>query len=119
MNKVLIIDDSENMRMTIRALVEANGYTVVGEATDGKSGIELYMKLKPDIVTMDVVMRDMNGIEALKSIIEQDPGAIIVMVSAMGQDQFVKDAIVAGAKGFVVKPFGELQLMDAFSKALK
>jgi len=119
MNKVLIIDDSENMRMTIRALVEANGYTVVGEASDGKTGIEMYEKLKPDIVTMDVVMRDMNGIESLKSIIDKDPGAIVVMVSAMGQDNFVKDAIVAGAKGFVVKPFGELQLMDAFSKALK
>jgi len=119
MKTVMIIDDSESMRMTIKAIVEANGYEVVGEAGDGKTGIEMYQRLKPDIVTMDVVMRDMNGIETLRSIASLDPDAKVVMISAMGQGQFVKDAIVAGAKGFIVKPFSEQQIMETFAKVLR
>jgi len=119
MKTVLIVDDSDNMRMTIKALVEANGYTVVGEAGDGRTGIELYQQLKPDIVTMDVVMHDMDGIEALKNIMLHDPNANVVMVSAMGQSLFVRDAIVAGAKGFIVKPFGEQQIVETFSKVFR
>jgi len=119
MKRVLIVDDSDNMRMTIKELSEANGYEVVGEAADGRFAMEMYTELKPDIVTMDVIMRDMDGIEALKHIITQDPGANVVMVSAMGQELFVRDAIVAGAKGFIVKPFGERQIVDAFEKALE
>jgi len=118
MNTVLIIDDSESMRMTIRELVKQNGYSVVGEAGDGKTGVELYQELKPDIVTMDVVMRNMDGIETLKQIIEFDADAKVVMVSAMGQELFVRDAIKAGAKGFIVKPFGEQQIMDTFKRIL-
>jgi len=118
MNTVLIIDDSDNMRMTIRELVKQNGYLVVGEAGDGKTGIELYKELKPDIVTMDVVMREMNGIETLKQIMAFDADAKVVMVSAMGQELFVRDAIRAGAKGFIVKPFGSQQIMETFKKVL-
>jgi len=118
MNTVLIIDDSDNMRMTIRELVKQNGYSVVGEAGDGKTGIELYKELKPDIVTMDVVMREMNGIETLKQIMAFDADAKVVMVSAMGQELFVRDAIRAGAKGFIVKPFGSQQIMETFKKVL-
>ena len=118
MNTVLIVDDSDNMRLTIRELVKQNGYSVVGEAGDGKTGIELYKELKPDIVTMDVVMRDMNGIETLKQIMAFDADAKVVMVSAMGQELFVRDAIKAGAKGFIVKPFGAQQIMETFKKVL-
>jgi len=118
MNTVLIVDDSDNMRLTIRELVKQNGYSVVGEAGDGKTGVELYKELKPDIVTMDVVMRDMNGIETLKQIMAFDADAKVVMVSAMGQELFVRDAIKAGAKGFIVKPFGAQQIMETFKKVL-
>jgi len=118
MKTVLIIDDSDNMRMTIRELVQKNGFQVVGEAEDGKTGIKLYNELKPDVVTLDVVMRDMDGLETLKQIIRSDPDAKVVMVSAMGQALFVKDAIVAGAKGFIVKPFSEQQILDTFRLVL-
>jgi len=118
MKTVLIIDDSDNMRMTIKELVELNGFSVIGEAGDGKTGIGLYKEFKPDIVTLDVIMREMDGIETLKQIIEFDAGAKVVMVSAMGQELYVKDAIKSGAKGFVVKPFGEQQLMETFKKVL-
>jgi len=118
MNTVLIIDDSDNMRLTIRELVQQNGYQVVGEAGDGKTGVELYKELKPDIVTMDVVMREMDGIETLKQIIAFDADAKVVMVSAMGQELFVRDAIKSGAKGFIVKPFGEQQIIETFKKVL-
>ena len=116
MKTVLIIDDSENMRMTIRELLMQNGYQIVGEAADGAEGVEKYKELNPDIVTMDVIMREMNGIEALRQIVKYDSKAKVVMISAMGQDIFVKDAIVSGAKGFIVKPFGEQQLMETFRK---
>jgi len=116
MKTVLIIDDSDNMRLTIKSLLEIIGYLVVGEAGDGASGIEMYKELKPDIVTMDVTMSGMDGIEALKQIVSYDPEASVVMISAMGQDLFVRDAITSGAKGFIVKPFGVQQLMDTFKK---
>jgi len=118
MKTVLIIDDSDNMRLTIKELVEKNGFQVVGEAADGKTGVDLYKKLKPDIVTMDVIMREMNGIETLKQIIEFDADAKVVMVSAMGQDLFVRDAIKAGARGFIVKPFGVQQIIDTFKQVI-
>jgi len=116
MKTVLIIDDSENMRMTIKELLMQNGYQIVGEAADGAEGVEKYKELNPDIVTMDVIMREMDGIEALRQIVKYDSKAKVVMISAMGQDIFVKDAIVSGAKGFIVKPFGEQQLMETFRK---
>ena len=114
MKTVLIIDDSDNMRMTIKGLAEQNGYQVVGEAGDGKSGVKMYNELKPDIVTMDVTMREMGGIEALQQILKYDSEAKVIMISAMGQDVFVKDAMGSGAKGYLVKPFGEQQLIELF-----
>ena len=104
------------MRLTIKELLLHNGYKVIGEAGDGASGVALYKELKPDIVTLDVIMREMDGFEALKQIVEYDPNARVIMVSAMGQDIYVKDAIVLGAKGFIIKPFSEQQLMDTFRK---
>ena len=116
MKTVLVVDDSDNMRMTIKALLENNAFKVVGESGDGASAVEMYKELKPDFVTMDVTMSGIDGIEAMKQIIKFDPEAKVVMISAMGQDVFVRDAIIAGAKGFIVKPFGEQQLLDTFGK---
>jgi len=116
MKTVLIIDDSDILRMTIKEIVTNNGYKVVGEASNGNSGIEKYKELKPDLVTMDITMDDMDGIDALKQIIRADAKAKVIVISAMGQDVVVRDAIMAGAKGFIVKPFSEQQIMDAFNK---
>lgn len=107
MKTVLIVDDAAFMRLSIRKMLEKNGYEVVGEAENGLVAVEKYMELQPDIVTMDITMKDMNGLEALKAIMERDKKANIIMVSAMGQEAMVKDAVLSGAKGFIVKPFKE------------
>lgn len=104
---VLIVDDGAFMRILIKGMLERNQYTVVGEAEDGEVGVRLYKELKPDLVTMDITMPNMNGLEALRQIMAYDRDANVVMVSAMGQEQYVKEAILAGAKSFVVKPFDE------------
>jgi len=116
MKKVLIIDDSSLMRRLLRNIVIKNGYDVVGEATNGKLGVEKYKELNPDIVTMDLVMDEMNGIEALRLIIEENPDANVIMVSSMGQEVIVRDAIVTGAKDFLLKPFDEKEVMDAIKR---
>jgi len=104
------------MRRMLRDTVTALGYSVVGEARNGKIAIAKYKELKPDIVTMDVIMDEMNGIEALSRIMGFDPGANVIMVSSMGQDVVVRDAIIIGAKGYIIKPFSEKQILDAFNK---
>jgi len=116
MNTVLIVDDSSIMRRILKNIVTKNGYSVVGEATNGSLGVEKFKTLNPDIVTMDFVMDEMNGLEALRSIINIDPDANVIMVSSMGQEVIVRDAIVLGAKNFILKPFDEKQVMDAFKK---
>jgi len=116
MKTVLVVDDSSLMRRLIKNIVTKNGYNVIGEAVNGKLGVEKYKELKPDIVTLDMVMDEMNGLEALKLIIEENPDANVIMVSSMGQEVIVRDAIVAGAKNFLLKPFDEKQVIDAFSK---
>ena len=107
MKKVLIVDDGVFMRILIKEMLVKNGYEVVGEAADGQIAVDKYKELSPDIVTMDITMPNKDGIWALKEIISINDDANVVMVSAMGQDSFVKEAIVSGAKGFVVKPFDE------------
>lgn len=109
--KTLITDDNTFMRMTLRHLLEENGYTVVGEATDGQQAVQLYQELQPDLVFMDITMPGTGGIEAVKEIIRIDSQARIIMVSAMGQKAFIMDALKAGAKDFVVKPFQEEQIL--------
>jgi len=116
MKTVLIVDDSAIMRRMLREAVSSIGYTVVGEARNGRIAIAKYRELKPDIVTMDVVMDEMNGIEALSRIMGYDPGANVIIVSSMGQEAIVKDAIIIGAKGFILKPFNESQILDTFKK---
>ena len=116
MKTVLVVDDSSLMRRLIKNIIIKNGYQVVGEAVNGKLGVEKYMELRPDIVTLDMVMDEMNGLEALKLIIEENPDANVIMVSSMGQDIIIREAILSGAKNFLLKPFDEKQVLDAFNK---
>src|SRR5690625_4084182 len=115
---VLIVDDAAFMRMMIKDILTKNGFEVVGEAQDGEQAVEKYQELKPDFVTMDITMPEKDGITALKEIKEKDPDAIIIMCSAMGQQAMVIDAIQAGAKDFIVKPFQADRVIEAVSKAL-
>ena len=116
MARVLIVDDASFMRISIKNMLTKNGYEVVGEADNGKIGVEKYKELSPDIVTMDITMPEMSGLDALKEIVKTDPSAKVVMVSAMGQEAMVRDAIMSGAKGFIVKPFKEEGIIAAIKK---
>ncbi|NLT57731.1 MAG: response regulator [Clostridiales bacterium] len=116
MATVLIVDDAAFMRISIKNMLTKNGYEVIGEAEDGESGVERYKELSPDIVTMDITMPGMNGLDALKEIIAYNAKAQVVMVSAMGQEAMVRDAILSGAKGFIVKPFKENGIIAAIKK---
>ncbi|NLB29080.1 MAG: response regulator [Clostridiales bacterium] len=116
MAKVLIVDDAAFMRISIKNMLTKNGYEIVGEAENGKIGVEKFKELSPDIVTMDITMPEMTGLEALKEIMKFDPSAKVVMVSAMGQGAMVRDAIMSGAKGFIVKPFKEDGIIAALQK---
>lgn len=107
MPTVLIVDDATFMRASLKLMLEKNGFTVVAEAENGAAAIQKYKDNEPDIVTMDITMPDIDGIEATKKICEFDSKAKIVIVSAMGQEVYVKDAVLAGAKNFIVKPFKE------------
>ncbi len=116
MKRVMIVDDAAFMRISIKNTLTKNQYEVVGECENGKVAVTKYMELKPDIVTMDITMPEMDGLEALKAIMKIDPGAKVVMVSAMGQEAMVRDAVMSGAKGFIVKPFKEDVILSAFGK---
>jgi two-component system chemotaxis response regulator CheY len=116
--RILIVDDAAFMRMMIKDILTKNNFEVVGEAADGVQAIEKYFDLKPDLVTMDITMPEMDGIAALKAIKVKDPSAKIIMCSAMGQQAMVIDAIQAGAKDFIVKPFQADRVVEAIEKAL-
>lgn len=116
--RILITDDALFMRVTLKNILTQNGYEVVGEAQNGAESVELYKQLKPDLVTMDITMPEMDGIAALKAIRENDPNACIVMCTAMGQKNMVVEAIQAGAKDFIVKPFQPERVVEAVQKLL-
>lgn len=118
-NTILIVDDAAFMRMMIKDILTKNGYEVVGEANDGAQAIEKYKELKPELVTMDITMPEMDGITALKEIKKLDPAAKVIMCSAMGQQAMVIDAIQAGAKDFIVKPFQADRVIEAIKKTLR
>jgi len=117
-NKILIVDDAAFMRMMIKDILTKNGYEVVAEASDGAQAVEKYQELRPDLVTMDITMPEVDGISALKQIKQMDPNAKVIMCSAMGQQAMVIDAIQAGAKDFIVKPFQADRVIEAIQKAL-
>jgi two-component system chemotaxis response regulator CheY len=118
MGKILIVDDTLFMRTLLKNILFSGGHTIVGEAGDGDDAIAKYKELKPDLVTMDVVMPKMNGIEALKAIKTLDTGAKVIMCTAVGQEQMVKLAIKTGAKGYIVKPFQAPKVLEEVKTVL-
>jgi len=116
--KVLVCDDAIFMRTMISDILTRAGYEVVGEAETGLQAIERYRSLRPDLVTMDIVMPDMGGIDAVREIVKEDANAKILMCSAMGQQALVVEAIQAGAKDFVVKPFQPSRVLEAVQRVL-
>lgn len=116
--RILICDDAIFMRTMIADILSGAGYEVVGEAESGLQAVERYKTIHPDLVTMDIVMPDMGGIDAVKAIIAIDPAARILMCSAMGQQSLVVEAIQAGAKDFVVKPFQPARVLEAVQRVL-
>ncbi len=115
---VLICDDAAFMRMMIKDILSKNGYNVVGEAENGAKAVEKYAETKPDLVLMDITMPEMDGIQALKAIKGSNPGANIIMCSAMGQQAMVIESIQAGAKDFIVKPFQADRVLEAVKKVI-
>ena len=115
---ILICDDAAFMRMMIKDILTKNGYNVAGEAENGLKAVEKYNETKPDLVMMDITMPEMDGIQALKKIKESDPGASVIMCSAMGQQAMVIEAIQSGAKDFIVKPFEPDRMIAALNKVL-
>jgi len=118
MGNILIVDDTLFMRTLLKNIIFSGGHTIAGEAADGDDAIEKYRELKPDLVTMDVVMPKMNGIEALKGIRALDPQAKVIMCTAVGQEQMVKLAIKSGARGYIVKPFQAPKVLEEIKSVL-
>ncbi len=119
MARILIADDALFMRKIIGNMVRKNGHEVVGEAVNGRDAVKKYEELKPDAVFMDITMPGMKGIDALKKIKAMDDDARIIICSALGMQYMITDAIVGGARDFIVKPFSEAKLMEVLEKALK
>jgi two-component system, chemotaxis family, chemotaxis protein CheY len=116
--RILVVDDAAFMRMMLSDLLTKGGFEVVGQAENGAVAVAKYKELQPDLVTMDITMPEMDGIQAVKQIRAFDPKARIVMCSAMGQQNMVMDAIQSGARDFIVKPFDPTRVTQAVSKAL-
>ena len=116
MIKVLIVDDASVMRAMLKKILVNSGYDVVGEACNGQEAFEKYKLLSPDIVTMDITMREVDGITAVRMIKEYDKSANIIMCSAQGQQSMIVDSIRAGAKDFLVKPFVKEKVINAIKK---
>ena len=118
-NRILIVDDAAFMRMMIKDILTKNDYEVVGEAENGLKALEKYKELTPDLVLMDITMPELDGIQAVRLIMEHNPKAKVVMCSAMGQQAMVIESIQAGAKDFIVKPFQAERVIEAIQKVLK
>jgi two-component system chemotaxis response regulator CheY len=113
---VLIVDDIPYVRKTLKQILTSRGYRIVGEAENGEEAVRLYQETLPDVVTMDLVMPVMNGVAATQSILKQDPEAKIVVLSAMMQENLVADAILAGAKDYIIKPFQTEEVMKVMNQ---
>lgn len=116
--KVLVCDDAIFMRAMIRQTLEEGGYEVVGEAEDGRQAIAKYRECNPDLVTMDIVMPALSGIDTVRAIVAMDPNARILVCSALGQDALARQALEAGAREYVVKPFRSSHILEAAERAL-
>jgi two-component system chemotaxis response regulator CheY len=119
MARIMIVDDALIMRVTLRKMLEKAGHEVVGEAINGQQAIENYPKCQPDIVTMDITMPGLSGIEAMKCILESDQQANIIVVSALGQKSIVFEALSNGAKNYVLKPLSEDKLLPVVDLVLE
>ena len=119
MARILIADDASFMRQMIREIIEPEGHEVVGEATNGIEAVDLYNELSPDLVTMDIVMPKRSGIDAVKAILARHPTACVVMCSALGQETLVMEALQAGARDFIVKPFKPDSVVSTIAKMLE
>jgi two-component system, chemotaxis family, chemotaxis protein CheY len=119
MARILVADDASFMRQMIREIVESEGFEVCGEASDGVEAVDEFKRLQPDVVTMDIVMPRKSGIDAVRGIMAIDPSARVVMCSALGQETLVTEAIQAGAKDFIVKPFKPDAVIETLKKVLE
>lgn len=118
MARVLVVDDAAFMRMLVKKILTQAGHQIVGEASNGKEAVEKYKQLKPDLVTMDIVMPEMDGITAVKEIMKIDPNAKIIMITAVGQEAKVMEALKSGAKGYIVKPFQAPKVIEEVNRVL-
>jgi len=116
--RVLIVDDALFMRTMLRNIFVESGFEVVGEAANGSEGVERYRELRPDLTTMDIVMPEKNGIDALRQIMAFDGNARVVMCSALGQESLIIEALEAGARDFIVKPFKPAKVVEVAQKVL-
>lgn len=117
--KILVCDDSAFMRMMLKRVLVDGGHEVVGEAGDGMQAVQLFRQLKPDITTMDITMPKLNGVEAVKLIYKEDPIARVVMVTAIGQQAIINEALEAGASDFLLKPFENAAVLSTIEKLIK
>ncbi len=116
--RILVVDDAMFMRATVRRILEGAGYSIAGEAENGQMAVERYTELKPDAVLMDITMPVMDGIAAAKSILSSDPAAVVLMCTALGQQNLVIEAIRAGVKDYIVKPFQPERVLEGLSRAI-
>ena len=114
--RVLIVDDSSFMRQSLKAIMEKLGYTVVGTAENGVDALAKYRDLKPDIVTLDIIMPQMGGLQGLKLLKSVDPNAVVVMVSSMADKDSVVECAKAGAKQYLLKPFDEAKVGEVMKR---
>lgn len=119
MARILIVDDSTVMRKNLYSIFSKNGHEVVGEALDGKQAILLYSNLKPDLVTMDITMPKMSGVDAVSEIIKKDSNAKIIIISALNQKQMVFEALKNGAKHYIIKPIEPNTLIGVVNEVLR
>jgi two-component system, chemotaxis family, chemotaxis protein CheY len=118
MARVLVVDDAAFMRKMVTDALSGGGHEIVGEAANGAEAVQRFQELRPDVMTLDITMPEKDGLAALKEIIAVDPGAKVVMCSALGQESKVLESIKLGAKDFVVKPFQAERVLSAIEKAL-
>ena len=116
--RILIVDDATFIRMMVKNILVPRGFEIAGEAANGIEAVKKYVELKPDLVTMDITMREKDGIEAAREIIQRDPDARIIMVTALGQEKMLLDSFRIGVRDFVVKPFAPERIISAVEKAL-
>jgi two-component system chemotaxis response regulator CheY len=116
--RILIVDDANFMRMIVRDTLTPRGFEIAGEATNGNEAVLKYEQLKPDLVTMDITMKEKDGVAAAREILAKDPNARIVMVTALGQERMLMNCLALGVRDFVVKPFEPERMISAVSKAL-